>query len=353
MKFSVIQEIFAQRKSIHKGGNNMFKVFSGDWRGVAPPEIGNECFIKVGFEFRRHLHHFKGAALSVLMCLALHIDEQGQCFPGYELIGVETGLARDTVARAIDQLCNLEIEGQRALLRYRTRDGENRYVGGNHYILFPLPSEVVRWVCQGQNDAQPEAAAHSPNFPTLENQSHNPIFPMVEKANVGKSDLKKNHLLKKKKNMAAQQPQNQGADAPAHLAAQSAPEPLPDKTEYPQDCREGVALLQGYFHLRAPQPTPGKGGEFALWIKELRAINKLCAEYDTQLRAALYLTCQRWDKDPFTVSHPGALIKTMTSILAQASYARRGSSFDTEVRERPLTPLQAIMQNYIPRSENE
>jgi len=132
----------------------MFKVFSGDWRGAEAD--ANLLYIQVAFDFRSYLCHFKGPALSVLLCLALHMDEKGQAFPAYDLIQAETGLARDSVGRAIKQLCSQELNGRRVLLVYRVRDEHKRYVGGNHYILFPTPSELAAHEAPG---AEPDQEA--------------------------------------------------------------------------------------------------------------------------------------------------------------------------------------------------
>ena len=64
-----------------------------------------DIYIKFKTSFRdRALRRLKGAKLSVFMSLALHIDADGTAAPGVERIMRETGLARGTVCRALDEL---------------------------------------------------------------------------------------------------------------------------------------------------------------------------------------------------------------------------------------------------------
>jgi hypothetical protein len=76
------------------------------------------------------------------------------------------------------------------------------------------------------------------------------------------------------------------------------------------------------FNLLPPQkPTPDeKGGDFALWINGIRELGRIAQEYQVPLEQALRLAYQRWNQSPFTVSHPGALRKIMTSALAQQTH---------------------------------
>jgi len=73
------------------------------------------------------------------------------------------------------------------------------------------------------------------------------------------------------------------------------------------------------FNLLPPQkPDPDeKGGDFALWVVGIRELGRIAQEYHVPLEQALRLAYQRWNQSPFTVSHPSALKKIMTSVLAQ------------------------------------
>jgi DnaD/phage-associated family protein len=118
----------------------MIKVFGGEWRGLGKKEKHQGMILE--FEFRKYLKEFKGARLAVFMCIALHCNENGECFPSYDLIEDETGLTRGTVATAINDLCELVIEGHRVLHRFRERDTAGKYIGSNHYLVFPTDEEV-------------------------------------------------------------------------------------------------------------------------------------------------------------------------------------------------------------------
>ncbi len=104
-----------------------------------------------------------------------------------------------------------------------------------------------------------------------------------------------------------------GADAPARAAVAER------IGQFPEDVRAGVELMHSVFNLLPPgKPDPDeKGGDFALWINGIRELNKTALEYQVPLEQAMRLAYQRWNQSPFTVSHPGALKKIMTSVLAQ------------------------------------
>ncbi|PKN94671.1 MAG: hypothetical protein CVU44_02355 [Chloroflexi bacterium HGW-Chloroflexi-6] len=312
----------------------MFKVFSGSWRGIganASPEV---LFMQIGFQFRQHLHHFKGASLGVFMCIVLHANPQGESFPSYEQIRTETGINTDTIGRALEHLNNLEIDGQRVLLRYRIRDKKNRFVGGNRYIVFPSPDQLAQFEpssakaaeanAEGAPVEEPEQGAE--DTPEQNKKSHIRIFPNLENSEQGKSALKENHSLKEIKNMAA--------DAPARPSFN-----LEDRiSAFPEDCQSGAKLIVSLFNLHPPEkPNPGqKGGEYALWIKGIRKLNKLAIEYNSTLDVALKASWKRWNQSPFTVAHPGALLKTMTSTLAS-----------TEQSQEPSMSLKSTLENVI------
>jgi hypothetical protein len=118
----------------------MIKVFGGEWRGLGKKEKHQGMILE--FEFRKYLKEFKGARLAVFMCIALHCDENGECYPSYDLIEDETGLTRGTIGTAINDLCELVIEGHRVLHRFRERDTAGKYIGSNHYLVFPTDEEV-------------------------------------------------------------------------------------------------------------------------------------------------------------------------------------------------------------------
>jgi hypothetical protein len=115
---------------------------------------------------------------------------------------------------------------------------------------------------------------------------------------------------------------NTGADAPA-----SEPEkkekikkeviPLQEgepevMLTYPSDVREVLSSFFQLWEVPIPEKPAGGRGEYAQWIKELREVKKIMGDYGLR---ALEMTYASWFKHTFTVSHPGAIIKTLRSCV--------------------------------------
>src|SRR5437660_214723 len=72
-------------------------------------ERSERVYVKFSVKFRElQLAQLKGTQLAVFICLALHISENGTCFPSISLICKETGYNKDTVFEA---LAKLEFKG--------------------------------------------------------------------------------------------------------------------------------------------------------------------------------------------------------------------------------------------------
>lgn len=118
----------------------MIKIFTGDWRG---PRQAEKCtFIQIDVRFRDILHKFRGAKLAVLMDIMLHMDADGVAFPSYERLVKETGYGRDTIAKALDALCKMNVDGTQVLMRWRCRAEDGTFEGSNHYKIFPTEEEI-------------------------------------------------------------------------------------------------------------------------------------------------------------------------------------------------------------------
>ncbi len=93
----------------------------------------------------------------------------------------------------------------------------------------------------------------------------------------------------------------------------------PRVAAFPEDVRQAAVLFAAAFGLVIPeQPAQGeKGGDFALWIKGLRKLNQIAADYGAPIEKAIQATHEYWNNRPFTVSHPLAIKSTMQSVLSR------------------------------------
>jgi DNA-binding transcriptional ArsR family regulator len=72
------------------------------------PIACTEVYVKIKVAFRQKaLRLLKGAKLSCFICIGLHIDEKGECYPSIDTIVRETGYSRPTVCSALDELVEL------------------------------------------------------------------------------------------------------------------------------------------------------------------------------------------------------------------------------------------------------
>jgi len=119
----------------------LISIFNGHQRTLGDPsEAEQRVFVQIDVRFLEVLHQFHGAALSVLMALALRSNQDGWSWPSIETIQRDTGLSRNSVFRALDYLCAQRVNGRRVLLRARLRNPDGT-LGTNCYLLFPTPAE--------------------------------------------------------------------------------------------------------------------------------------------------------------------------------------------------------------------
>jgi hypothetical protein len=96
-------------------------------------ERRKSVYVKFSVRFReKQLYQLKGPLLSVFICLALHIQENGTCFPSVSLISHETGYNRDTVFKSLKKL---EMMGY--IARRQGKEAQTRKFKSNLYQLFP------------------------------------------------------------------------------------------------------------------------------------------------------------------------------------------------------------------------
>ena len=118
-------------------------IFNG--RRREPGADSKEVFAQIWLEALQYLRLFKGARLHVFLAIALHADEEGWAWPSYERLADETGYSRDTVCKALADLCELEIDGERVLLRYQPRAEEAGQFKSNRYLIFPKAADLEQY----------------------------------------------------------------------------------------------------------------------------------------------------------------------------------------------------------------
>jgi len=69
------------------------------------------------------------------------MDENGECYPSYDLMEKETGYSRPVLSTAIKELCETTLEGKIVLMRWRTKNEKGHFEGSTHYKLFPNAEE--------------------------------------------------------------------------------------------------------------------------------------------------------------------------------------------------------------------
>jgi hypothetical protein len=302
-----------KRECAVRRGEKLIKVFSGKWRGLGD-DAENGFGMILDFRFRDILYHFKGAKLGVFLCIALHADENGLAYPGYELIQKETGYSMSTINEALDSLCEMEIDGKRVLIRYRERDEQQQFVGSNRYLIFPTNEEI-----QQQKTVEPDFENRKVDEPDFD-------FPNLEKSKFGKTevevkpDIKLNHSLS---NSASSE--NEKAPERQRITAAQKKGDIVDgmlfyarnRTEieiqaFPEDVQGILREFIRLWQVDIPRkPRNGKGGEYAQWIGELRALSLATREFGTKLLVEVH---KEWQKNSFWVDHPGALIRTTRAL---------------------------------------
>ncbi len=121
----------------------MIQIFNGRSRGLGLDGQG-AVYLQVSVTLRQHLHHFKGARLSVFMAIALHSNADGWAWPSMAVLKAETGYNIQTISQALSDLCAVCINGQRVLLAVQDRAPHGTFAT-NRYLLFPSAAEVEQY----------------------------------------------------------------------------------------------------------------------------------------------------------------------------------------------------------------
>lgn len=144
----------------------MISLFNGRKRTLGADSSG--VWAQISVDFRKHLHLFRGARLVVFLAISLHTDEGGWAWPSYELLAEETGYSRDTIRRALGELCQIRIEGHRVLLRYQPQEGGGQFAS-NRYLIFPTAEDVSQYEGSGVYHLGAETGGGFDNNPSWQN----------------------------------------------------------------------------------------------------------------------------------------------------------------------------------------
>lgn len=267
----------------------MIKVFNGSWRGLGESE--DRFGLILDFQFRDIIHHFKGAKLHVLLALCLHSDDNGFCYPSYDTLERETGYSRGTISSAIQELCEMEVDGHRVLMKWRERDEEGHFQGSNRYRVFPTEQEI--------------GALNNPEF---NNRT-------VEKPYCGKSELEV-------------KPPSKGKP----LNGSSADADVPDKEELSYD--EKRTILEEHFSSVTGIPLPKrrtkkeKKAAGALWWGPLKDILDWCDRDVWAAKRIISAAVKEMDAESLTIKAPKSIIGNATDVFRKQNGG--GSSNGTE-----------------------
>jgi len=253
-------------------------------------------------------------------------------------IAALTGIGLETVDAAMNALTEFGLVLRLAENNLRNDGVEWALQTDDSLVRFDLMR--ARQATHEQRDRQKTEKARQTRIEKGVGMSNIPTSekPSVEQKPVGGGDVQQ----PPQKPIKDTNKKSMGADAPARAADKTPEQRIAD---FPADCREGANLMLTVFGIKAPlRPAPSdKGGVFALWIKGIRELTALADDYGVPLETAMRLTFRRWSADPFNLSHPGALAKTMTGVLAAAGQ-------HTSAPASAQTALQSTLETFKPRS---
>lgn len=288
----------------------MIKVFSGNWRGIGLDGEQKKLGILLDFGFREILHNFSGAKLAVFMAIVLHSNQDGLSWPSYSLLERETGYARDTIARAISDLCKLQIQGERVLCKYRERDDSGRYRGSNRYLVFPNKEELILFEEIEEPEQEPEL--ENPTTPELENPTRG--SPKIQLGGSPKIGLEVKPLInnnqQEEKSTNGENPPFVSSEKPdlVDAALKFAKINRIDVGEYPEETQ---GVIEAFCRLWALDPPSKKDKSYTDWLASAKTINAIAGDLAVATLQSLAEDPYSWMKEGGLVSRPGALEKSV------------------------------------------
>jgi hypothetical protein len=108
----------------------------------------------------------------------------------------------------------------------------------------------------------------------------------------------------------------------------------PQLYDYPPSVQEIVKLVWEFFGLDIPEKSmAGRSGEYGKWIEGAEAINSKIGDHGK--RTVIARVHGVWNNNPWTVSHPGALLSSIASEVGKLNLEKRKSSQTISVDQRP------------------
>jgi hypothetical protein len=152
----------------------MVTIFNGRCRTAS--SSGDTSFIQIEHRILKHLKEFTGNEWLVFTALALHVDDEGRCFPSMARIMHVTGLTAPTVRTVMRTLQEKRIDGG-IVLSVTDRFAENMRQTSNEYILFPGIEGVKLLGGEGKDSIGGEGTKVLDSF----NKNHNELEPINKK----------------------------------------------------------------------------------------------------------------------------------------------------------------------------
>lgn len=153
----------------------MVTIFNGRCRTVS--SSNDTSFIQIEHRILKHLKEFTGNEWLVFTALALHVDNEGRCFPSMARIMHVTGLTSPTVRAVMKSLQEKRIDGG-VVLSVTDRFADNNRQTSNEYILFPGLEGVNLLEGEGQDSYRGEGTKILDPF----NKNKNELEPINKKS---------------------------------------------------------------------------------------------------------------------------------------------------------------------------
>lgn len=152
----------------------MVTIFNGRCRTAST--ANDTSFIQIEHRILKHLKEFTGNEWLVFTALALHVDNEGRCFPSMARIMHVTGLTSPTVRAVMKSLQEKRIDGG-VVLSVTDRFAENNRQTSNEYILFPGLEGVNLLEGEGKDSYRGEGTKILDPF----NKNNNELEPINKK----------------------------------------------------------------------------------------------------------------------------------------------------------------------------